>query len=132
MLSFHGRYVTGTARIRPRLALSLECSGCARTIRAPENAFNRSAIHAPWLCSLDLPSAPEPRETKAGVIDPARPANLQKCWSARPRLEHWGHTVTGDGSECVDGIVRDYLVNLALPAEGAVYSVPPLPPAPTE
>jgi len=46
--------------------------------------------------------------------------------------EHWGHTVTGDGSECVDGVVRDYLVNLALPAEGTVCPTPTPAAAPTE
>lgn len=34
--------------------------------------------------------------------------------------EHWGHTVVGDGSPCVDDIVRSYLLDLALPAEGTV------------
>ena len=46
--------------------------------------------------------------------------------------EHWGHTVTGDASACVDGIVRDYLVNLALPAEGTVCAAPAAAAAPTE
>jgi len=38
--------------------------------------------------------------------------------------EHWGHTVAGDGSECVDGLVRDYFVNLALPPDGTVCPAP--------
>jgi pimeloyl-ACP methyl ester carboxylesterase len=46
--------------------------------------------------------------------------------------EHWGHTIAGAGSECVDGILRDYFVNLALPAEGTVCPAPPLTASPSE
>jgi len=38
--------------------------------------------------------------------------------------EHWGHTVVGDGSACVDEAVRHYFLDLALPASGTVCPPP--------
>ena len=38
--------------------------------------------------------------------------------------EHWGHTIVGDGSPCVDEAVRSYLVDLELPAAGTVCPAP--------
>jgi hypothetical protein len=42
------------------------------------------------------------------------------------------HSVEQDGSGCVDGTVRDYLVNLTLPAEGSVCPAPATAPSPVD
>lgn len=38
--------------------------------------------------------------------------------------EHWGHTIVGDNSSCVNDAVRNYFVDLVLPAAGTVCPFP--------
>jgi pimeloyl-ACP methyl ester carboxylesterase len=40
--------------------------------------------------------------------------------------EHWGHTIVGSGSACVDDAVRNYFVDLVVPAAGTVCPMPEL------
>lgn len=92
---------------------------------APIINCNGWAVPSNPVPPLTAPSAP-PVLVIAGAHDLRTPTrwgrDLAESLESGVLLvsEHWGHTIAGDGSECVDTIVRDYFVNLELPADGTV------------
>lgn len=98
--------------------------------------FGAALVWGSLACAYwPVPSYPQPQIKAAGappilvvgtLRDPATPYRWAQAMAgdlASGALLGWngdGHTAYGEGSACIDTIVNDYLIDLAVPRSGTV------------
>jgi pimeloyl-ACP methyl ester carboxylesterase len=118
----------------PRSLGAWQSAASAATRAAP--MFGEALVWGSLTCAYwPVPSYPLPRIRAAGappilvvgtLRDPATPYRWAQALASDLSsgvLLGWngdGHTAYGEGSACVDTIVNDYLINLAVPRSGTV------------
>lgn len=144
----YGRGPNGTYSTLANAVTAIDCldKPWPRTLPAWQSAASAAARAAPMFgaalvwgsltCAYwPVPSYPRPRITAAGappilvvgtLRDPATPYRWARAMAGdlvSGVLLGWngdGHTAYGEGSACVDAIVNDYLIDLAVPRSGTV------------
>ena len=120
----------------PRSLAAWQAAAAAAARAAP--LFGAPLMWGSLPCAYwPVPSAPLPRIRAAGAApilvvgtlrDPATPYRWAQALAgdlASGVLLGWngdGHTAYGEGSSCVDTIVNDYLISLAVPRSGTICS----------
>jgi len=128
--------ITCLDRPWPRSLASYQAAAAAAARAAP--LFGAPFVWGSLACAYwPVPSYPQPRIRAAGarpilvvgtLRDPATPYRWAQALAgdlSSGVLLGWngdGHTAYGEGSGCVDTIVNDYLISLAVPRSGTVCS----------